>query len=126
MPVQGRLAGRLQQLLEEVEQGVVGPVQVLQDQHQRPAGRQPVQEPPPGGERLVAAAGLDRGAVALADQPAQVPGDAVDGGRVVGHGVGHHPGQAPADPVGQVGLQDAGLGLDDLGQGAVGPPARGG
>jgi hypothetical protein len=37
----GRAPGRLQQLLQEVEQGVVGPVQVLQDQHQRPRRRQP-------------------------------------------------------------------------------------
>ena len=116
VPVQGRLPGRLQQLLQEVEQGVVGPVQVLQDQDQRPPGGQPVQEAPPGGERLVAAALLDRGAVALADQPAQVPGDPLDGVRVVGHGVGDDPGQAPAHPVGRVGLEDAGLGLDDLGQ----------
>src|ERR687896_647950 len=49
-----------------------------------PPGGQPVQEAPPGGERLVAAALLDRGAVALADQPAQVPGDALDGVGVVG------------------------------------------
>ena len=126
VPVEGRLPGRLQQLLEEVEQGVVGPVQVLQHQHQRPPGGQPVQEAPPGGERLVAAAGLDRGAVALADQPAQVPGDPVGRLRVVGHGVGDDPGQATPDPVGRVGLEDAGLGLDDLGQGPVGHPAAGG
>ncbi|HYN18899.1 MAG TPA: hypothetical protein VEY96_12525, partial [Actinomycetes bacterium] len=120
------MAGRLQQLLEEVEQGVVGPVQVLQHQHQRPPGGQPVQEAPPGGERLVAPPRLDRGAVALADQPAQVPGDPVDRGRVVGHGVGDHPGEAAADPVGRVGLEDAGFALDDLGQGPVGHPTGGG
>ena len=135
--VQGRVAGRVQQLLEEVEQGVVGPVQVLQHQHQRPPVGQPVQEAPPGGERLVAPAvpvGGGHGAalgragelVPLADQPAQVPRDPVDGGRVVGHGVGDHPGQAAGDPVGRVGLEDAGLGLDDLGQGPVGHPAAGG
>ena len=124
-------AGRLERL-GEVEQGVVGPMEVLQHQHQRPPVGQPVQEAP-GGERLVApavAVGGGHGAVvgavelvALADQAAQVSRDPFDRGQVVGQGVGDHPGRAPADPVGQVGLQDAGLGLDDLGQGPVGDPA---
>src|SRR3712207_7932488 len=43
-----------------------------------------------GGEGLLAPAGLDRGAVALADQPPQVPGDPLDRPRVLGQGVGDH------------------------------------
>jgi hypothetical protein len=93
---------------------------------QRPPGGQAVQEAPPGGERLVTAARLDRGAVALADQPAQVPGR--PGRSPPGRRPwrGRRPGQATPDPVGRVGLEDAGLGLDDLGQGPVGHPAAGG
>jgi hypothetical protein len=47
-----RLVG---QLLDELEQGRVGPVQVLDDQDQGALSRDQVEEPPPGREGLVPA-----------------------------------------------------------------------
>ena len=42
------------QVLEEGEQRGVGPVQILEDEHRRPVGREPLEEAPPGGEGLLA------------------------------------------------------------------------
>ena len=120
----GRRAGvPVGQALHEVEQGVVGPVQVLQGQDQRPGRGQAVQEAPPGGELLLAVggggrAGAARAATADADQAAEVAGDPGGGDRL-GHGRGGRD-QAPAGELGAVALQDAGLGLDRLGKGPEG------
>ena len=43
------------ELVDEVEQAVVGPVQVLEDEHERPLLGERLEEAPPGGERLAAA-----------------------------------------------------------------------
>ncbi len=52
---QDRDAARpIDEVVDEVEQTVVGPVQVLEHQHQRPLLGKGLQEPPPGGERLAA------------------------------------------------------------------------
>ena len=115
----GRRPGvRLDQALDEVEQGVVGPVQVLEGQHQRPGGGQAVQEPPPGGELLLAVGGGGRpggpGPGAEADQAAQVAGHPGGGDRIGHRRRGR--GQAPAGELGAVALEDAGLGLDRLGE----------
>jgi hypothetical protein len=112
-------ARRFQQPLDEVEQGVVGPVQVLKGEDQRPRRRQSVQEPAPGGELLLAVGGgrrcLQRGGGVDADQAAQVPGDP-GGGRRVGDRRGHRGGEPALGGLGGVGLPHADLRLDRLGE----------
>src|SRR5262249_56310209 len=50
-----RDSGRpIDQVIDEVQQVVVRPVQVLEDEYERPFVRKALEEPPPGGERLVA------------------------------------------------------------------------
>jgi hypothetical protein len=116
----GRRAGvPVGQALHEVEQGVVGPVQVLQGQDQRPGRGQAVQEAPPGGELLLAVGGGGRAgarwaATADADQAAEVAGDPGGGDRLGHRRRGRD--QAPAGELGAVALQDARLGLDRLGK----------
>jgi hypothetical protein len=113
------------QALDEVEEGVVGPVQVLKGQHQRPGRGQAVQEAPPGGELLLAVGGRGRPSppgtpAADPDQPPQVAGNPGGGDRL-----GHRPGgrgQTPPGQLGAVALQNAGLGLDRLGQRPEGRP----
>ena len=48
------LARPVEQLLEEVEQALVGPVHVLEQQDHRIAVREPLEEQPPGREQLLA------------------------------------------------------------------------
>ena len=45
-------------VLEEREEGRVGPVQILEDEHRRPPVGERLQEAPPGGERLLLRCGL--------------------------------------------------------------------
>ena len=122
----GRRAGvPVAEALDEVEQGVVGPVQVLQGQDQRPGRGQAVQEAPPGGELLLAVGGggrpgAPRAAAADADQAAQVTGDPGGGDRLGHRARGRD--QPPSGELGAVALQDAGLGLDRLGQRPEGRP----
>ena len=52
---QRHLGGPVDQVVEEVQQSLVGPVQVLDHQHRRALLGQRLQEPPPGRERLLAA-----------------------------------------------------------------------
>ncbi len=108
------------QVLEELEHRRVGPVQVLDHQHQRMAGRHGLHEPPPGGERLRA---VDPGPLGV-DQ-AEQGGDAGLDPLLVG-GVGHQRGhgrlQLGLDLARVVGLEHAGLGLDDLGERPEGDP----
>jgi hypothetical protein len=96
-------------------------VQVLEAEHQRPRRRQPVQEAPPGGELLLTVGGGRRFARLGADQAAQVAGDPGGGGRVV-DGVGDRVGQPASASAGPVGLHDARLGLDRLGERPEGRP----
>ena len=110
----------VEQLLEEVEQGRVGPVQVLDHQDQGPLCRHQLEEAPPRHERLVPA-GRRLGGGREPHQrreprlePLALRGVAGDGAdRRVQLG-----GSLPR----VVGLQDARLGLDDL---AEGPEADG-
>jgi hypothetical protein len=107
-------------VVEEVAQRLVGPVQVLHDQHRRGVGGQGLAEPPPGRERLLAPV-APRPQRGQADQRAEVAGHP---GRLalVGEQVGDRAGQLAGGAVGRVGLLDAGLGLDDLAQGPEGHP----
>jgi hypothetical protein len=45
--------GPLEQVLDEVEQRRVGPLQVLEHQHRRIDGSEPLEEQPPGREQVV-------------------------------------------------------------------------
>ena len=51
----GESAHPVDQVVDEVEQVVVGPVQILEDEHQRPTLGERLEEAAPGGESLVAA-----------------------------------------------------------------------
>ena len=108
------------QVLEELEHRRVGPVQVLDHQHQRMVAGHGLHEPAPGGERLRA---LDPGRLGV-DQ-AEQRGDAGLEPLLVG-GSATSAATAASSLAGDlgrvVGLEDAGLGLDDLAQGPEGDP----
>ena len=102
------------QVLEEGEQGVVCPVQVLEDEHGRALCGQRFQEAPPGRERLLLGGGLrrradERGEAGLEPDAVLLVGG--QGALELGLGL-----------VGRVGLEDAALGLDDLPERPEGDP----
>ena len=103
----------VEEVLQEVQQGVVGPVQVLDDEHARPPRRHLLEKPPPRGERLLAARG---DAVALrADErrkPGLQPCRLVHVRERLGHGLR----ELAARRGGVVRLEDSGFGLHDLAQ----------
>src|SRR5829696_28931 len=105
----------VQQLLDEVEQGRVGPVQVLDHQDQGALPGDQVEEPPPGHEGLLPA-GRPLGDGREADQRGQSRLQPLAVGGVAGHRADGRV-QLGRDLRGVVGLHDAGLGLDDLPQG---------
>jgi hypothetical protein len=70
-------------VVDEVEQDVVGPVQILEDEHERPVLGECLEEPPPCGEGLVAAIAARVGLARDADERAQV---ALDPGGAFGIG----------------------------------------
>ena len=71
-----RHAGRpLDEVVDEVEQALVGPVQVLEDEHERPAVAERLEEAPPGRERLGARVAAALALLCLADQRAQIGHD---------------------------------------------------
>jgi hypothetical protein len=103
----------VEQVLEELEERVVGPVQVLDDEHARSPGRELLEEPAPRGERLLTTC---RHAVGLGGDERGEP--RLEPRRLVL--VGEH----RRDRVGElsprdrrvVRLEDAGLRLHDLAQ----------
>ena len=101
--------GPLGQMLQEREQRLVRPVQVLEHEHARPRRRQPFEEAPPGREQLLPLRRRGRLDPDQRRQPLQQPlplrllrGN----GRV----------QLRHRHLGRVGLEDARLRLDDLAQ----------
>ncbi len=68
------------QVVDEVEQALVGPVEVLEDEHERPLVGETLEEPPPRGESLVPAIAAAEVRAGEADQRSQVGDDP----RVVG------------------------------------------
>ena len=61
-----RHAGRpVDEVVDEVEQAVVGPVQILEDEHERALLGERLEEAAPGGERLVAAVAAELARAAL-------------------------------------------------------------
>ena len=68
------------EVIDEVEQAVVGPVEILEDQHERPALRECFEEAPPGGEGLRLAFAFQ---VRLAGDPDQRPQVRLDPAQLV-------------------------------------------
>jgi len=51
------LPAPVEQVLDERDQALVGPVEILEDHHERPLLRHALEEPPPGGEEVLAVRG---------------------------------------------------------------------
>src|SRR4029453_2099264 len=61
---QGHVLRPLREVPDEIEQRLVAPVQVLEDEHRLASGCKTLEVPPPGGERLLGLGGrpsLDAG-----------------------------------------------------------------
>ena len=103
----------LDELVEEVEERLVGPVDVLDDQDERTLLGERLEEAPPGGERLVAAVAADLLLAAEAEERQQVR---LDAGLVAGPGerVLDRPADLRCDVGRCVLLDDARLRLHDL------------
>ena len=109
----------IDEMVDEVEQCVVGPVKVLEHEHERVALRQRLEKASPGRRRFALAVAA-RGAVGLeARQRPQVLFDP-GGLRFVADQVRHGRPELGVRLVGGVGVQDAGLGGDHLAQRPVG------
>ena len=102
-------------MVQEVQQQLISPVQVLNHQHGRALLGQRLQEPPPGRERLHPPVAAKLHAAGQPHQGRQVlshPGRL----RLLADEAGDRPLQLGGGLLGRIGVQDAGLGLDDLPQ----------
>ena len=93
-------------MVDEVEEIVVGPVQVFEHEHERPLGREVLEEAAPGRERLVAGVAACLRPAGEPDERAQVrldPGSSAGDRTQLRLGVGL-----------AVAFEDAGLRLDHL------------
>jgi hypothetical protein len=100
--------GPVGKLLQEGQQRRVGPVQILEHQHRRPIRSQPLEEAPPGHERLLLRRRLRR-STHQRRQPRLQPGPI----RIIGR---QRPLQLRRRVRRRVGLEDAALRLHDLPQ----------
>ena len=101
------------ELVEEVEEALVGPVDVLDDDDERPLLGEPFEEAAPGGERLVSAIAAELRFAGEPDEREQMRLDA----RLVARArerVLDGLVDLRRDLLGRVLLEDAGLRLDDL------------
>ena len=115
---QGVAPGPVEQVVDEVEQGRVGPLEVLEHQHGRGPLAEALEEPPPGREQLVALGG---GQLLEAEEVGQAgldPAALLGVGDVGGHGLG----QLVRGRPGRFALQDPGPHPHHLGQRPVGHP----
>jgi hypothetical protein len=112
---QRHLDGPVHQVVEEVQQDLIRPVQVLHHQHGGALLGQRLQEPPPAGERLPLPLAAQLPGALQPHERTQVSGDP---GRLltVADHVGDGPGELGLGRLGRIGFEDAGLGLDDLAQ----------
>ena len=102
------------ELVDEVEQALVRPVEVLEDEHERTLLGEALEEPSPGGEGLVAAVPAELRLLREAGEREQVR---LDPGRVVlGERVRRRATELLGHLGGRVLLGDPGLRLDDLGE----------
>ena len=116
---QGDAGHAVREGVDEVEQRVVGPVEVLEDEHGRPLLGQRLDESTPGPERLVEARLSRRSGQLDAGQREEVALEP-RGLRLVGGDVAHGARNLRRGLVRPVRLEDAGLRLDDLRQGPEG------
>ena len=107
------------EVIDEVEQAVVRPVQVLEDEDERVLLGERFEEPPPGRERLGLAVGAGLGLLGEADQRAEVAHDPVRI-RCVFHQLGDNLVQLLLRLLLRIGLEDAGVRLHHLAQRPVG------
>ena len=98
--------GAIGQVLQEVQHRVVGPVQVLEDEHGRTVLRDLLEEPPPRGEQLLAFGRGRRLDTQQREQPLAEP-------RLLG-AVGQDRVELALRDVRRVGLEDARVRLHDL------------
>ncbi len=106
---QRHVLGPVREVLEERQQRVVGPVEILDDEDAGTVRGQELAEPAPRSERLVLCCGCAWDADERAD-PREQPVAVVDLGR-------HGPVELGGSLRGAVRLEDAGVGLDDLAEG---------
>ncbi len=106
--------GAVGEVLEEREHRLVGPVQVLEHEHGRVLFGDVLEEPPPGGEQLLALGGRGRLDPEQRQQALAEPGALV--------AFGEHRVELGRGDVGGVGLEDPGVGLEDLPQRPEGDP----
>ena len=97
--------GPLDEMVDEVEQAVVRPLQVFEDEHEWAQIRERLEEAAPGGEGLVAAIGRGVGP-SQADERTQMVLDPT-GLLAVGHRLGDDVPDLLAGNLGGVGLEDA-------------------
>ncbi len=100
-------------MIDEVEESLVGPVKILEHQHERSLFGQSFEEASPRRERLIAQ--RHRVLASEADEAAHVTQDPVDVARV-GQGLLHHRRELRARIGIGVGLEDPRLCLHYLGQ----------
>jgi hypothetical protein len=98
-------------VIEELQEGAVGPVLVLEQKDERPLRRDRLEIAPPGGERFVAGRACRIGR--QADERGEPRVDPVSFGRV-GDDRLDACGELCGRCLGVVGLEDPGLCLDDL------------
>ena len=110
---QGNARAPVHEVVDEVQQVVVGPVQVLEDEHRRPLVGERLEELPPGREMLRPLAARDN--LGRADERAQALEHAVPKPERA-----HRLGQLPFGFLGAVRLEQARLRLRHLGQRPVG------
>ena len=113
--------GAVDETVDEVEEPVVGPVQVLEHEDGRALLAERLEEAPPGGERLAAAVSSDAELGAEPDERPQVGRDPVCLRRDVEEGRDRL-GELPLRLVGSVRLENAGLRLCHLAQRPVADP----
>ena len=111
---QRHAARALDELVDEVEQRVVGPVQILEHEHQRPPLGQRLEEAAPGGERL-SALRSPRSSSAETDERPQMALEPLRLGRVDPR-LADGAAELLLGLLGGSRLEDARLRLDDLGQ----------
>ena len=102
-------------MVDKVEQPVVGPVQIFENQHQRPAIGQPLEQAPPGRKRFLASGRDGIAGSSDAHQRLHVALHPV-ALTLISQRQGDHLAQLGQGRVGAVVVKDAGLCLDDLRQ----------
>ena len=109
-----RHSGRpVDEVVDEVEQAVVRPVEILEDEHERASLCERFQEPPPGGERLGLAIASHVLRLGQADERPEMALDPLPVGRAF-----QHLRDDAAEPllhlIRRVGLEDARVGFHHL------------